>query len=141
MRSIIKSAVAGLLVTFAQCASAIEVGDTFYVSNGIDRTVTKIVKNDGLAVELVAQVLKANAAESCENFMMVKPNTKEMNSCIAKTIGKPERYKVSCLKPAITTGGITYRPSDPEDTSDPWNAVNKRNLIMKGEDLFEKACR
>lgn len=140
MRSMIKSAVAGLLVTFAQCASAIEVGDTFYVSNGIDRTVTKIIKNDGLAVELVAQVLKANAAESCENFMMVKPNTKEMDKCVARTIGKPERYKISCVKPGIITGGVTYRPSDPDEPTDPWKAVNKSNLIIKGQDLFEKAC-
>ena len=140
MRSIIKSAVAGLLVTFAQGASAIEVGDTFYVSNGIGRTVTKIIKNDGLVVELVAQVLKVNAAESCRNFMMLKPNTKIMNSCIAKNTGEPERYKVACLKPAITTGGVTYRPSDPYKSGYPWKAGDKSNLTLKGEDLFERAC-
>ena len=124
----------------AQPASAIEVGDMFHVSNGIERTVTKIIKRDKNGVELQARILKANAREHCEQFQMLKPRSKAMIRCVAKTIGKPEGYRVVCPKPAITTDGVTYRPSDPQKLYYPWNAINKANVIIKGEDLFEKAC-
>ena len=141
MRGYLRSAITASCCLFPQIAFAAAVGDTFYISNGVERTITKIILDDGEFVELTAQILKANAAESCENSMMLKPNTNEMNKCINKTIGKPERYKITCGKPAITTGGITYRPSRPNgDTTDPWFATNKKNLMIKGENLFEKAC-
>ncbi len=124
----------------ARPALAMEVGDMFHVSNGIERTVTKIIKRDKNGIELRARILKANAREHCEQFQMLKPGSKAMIRCVAKTTGKPERYKVICPKPAITTDGVTYRPSDPQKLSYPWNAINHANLIIKGEDLFEKAC-
>ena len=121
-------------------ASALEVGDRFYVSNGVERTVTKIIRRDKNGVAVQAQILKPNAREHCENFQMLKPGSKAMTSCVAKTIGKPERYDVVCTNPSITTNGVAYRPSDPQKRSYPWNALNKANGIIKGEDLFEKAC-
>ena len=124
----------------ARPALAIEVGDMFHVSNGVERTVTKIITRNKNGVELQAQILKPNASEHCEHFQMLKPGSKAMNKCVAKTIGKSEKYKVVCQKPAITTGGVTYRPSDPQQLPYPWNANNKANEIIKGEDLFEKAC-
>ena len=121
-------------------ALAIDVGDMFHVSNGIERTVTKIIKRDKNGVELQARILTANAREHCEQFQMLKPGSKAMIRCEAKTIGKPERYRLVCPKPAIAIDGVTYRPSDPQKLSYPWNAINKANVIIKGEDLFEKAC-
>jgi len=128
------------LSLFAQPALAIEVGDMFHVSNGFERTVTKIIKRDKHGVELRAHILNAHAREHCEHFQMLKPGSKPMTRCLAKTIGKPARYKVVCPKPAITTGGMTYRPSDSHQLAYPWNAINKANEIIKGEDLFKKAC-
>jgi hypothetical protein len=121
-------------------ASALEVGDRFYVSNGVERTVTKIIRRDKNGVAVQAQILMPNAREHCENFQMLKPGSQAMTSCVARTIGKPERYDVVCTKPSITTHGVTYHPSDPQKHSYPWNALNKANEIIKGEDLFEKAC-
>jgi hypothetical protein len=121
-------------------ASALEVGDRFYVSHGVERTVTKIIRRDKNGVAVQAQILMHNAREHCENFQMLKPGSQAMTSCVAKTIGKPERYDVVCTKPSITTNGVTYRPSDPLKRSYPWNALYKANEMIKGEDLFEKAC-
>ena len=140
MRSVVISAIAVLIATFARPSLAFEIGDTFYISNGIERTITKLVQGKWEFIEIEAQVLKKNAIESCENFMMIKPNTKELDKCVARTIGKPERYKVFCEKPAIITGGVTYRPSRGDETSDPWKAVNNPNLIIKGQNLFELIC-
>lgn len=128
------------LLIVAQPAAAVEIGDMFHVSNGVERTVTKIITRNKNGVDLQAQILKANAREHCEHFQMLQPGSKAMTRCVAKTIGKPERYKVVCPKPAITVAGVTYRPADPHELAYPWNAINKPHEIIKGEDLFKKAC-
>jgi hypothetical protein len=140
MRSLVKSTIAVAIVFMIQPASAMEKGDTFYVSNGIERTVTKIIKDDGNKLELIAQILKDNAIAYCETSLDIERYTKEMNKCVARTIGKPERYKIVCKDPSITTGGISYRPTDPDDPMLPWIAEGKQSYIIKGHDLFFKVC-
>ena len=100
----------------------------------------KSITRNKNGVDLQAQILNVSARGHCEHFQMLKPGSKAMNQCVAKTIGKPEKYKVVCQKPAITTGGATYRPSDPQQLAYPWSAINKANEIIKGEHRFEKAC-
>ena len=123
---------------FFQPAAAIEVGDVFFVSNGTGNTVISIVRHEADSVDLVAQSLKANAAEYCERYVQLKPHSAKMRECTKQNTGEPRSFKVICRTRTIITDSGSYRPSA---SGGPWVSVANPNWIIQGDDLYEQTCR
>ena len=119
-------------------ARAIDVGNAFFVSNGTGNTVINIVKRSADSVDLIAQSLRANAAEYCERYEQLKPLSEKMLECTKQNIGKPRSFKVICSTRTIITDSGSYRPGK---SSEPWVSVANPNLIMQGDDLYELTCK
>ena len=127
-----------LVPQFFQPAAAIEVGDVFFVSNGTGNTVISIVRHEADSVDLVAQSLKANAAEYCERYVQLKPHSAKMRECTKQNTGEPRSFKVICRTRTIITDSGSYRPSA---SGGPWVSVANPNWIIQGDDLYEQTCR
>ena len=121
-----------------QPAAAIEVGDVFFVSNGTGNTVISIMRRHEDSVDLVAQSLKVNAAEYCERYEQLKPQSAKMRECIRQNTGQPRSFKVICRTSTIITDSGSYRPSG---SSGPWLSVANPNWIIQGDDLYEQTCK
>ena len=119
-------------------ARAIDVGDVFFVSNGTGNTVISIMKRDTDSVDIVAQSLRANAAEYCERYEQLKPLSEKMLECTKQNISKPRSFKVICSTRTIITDSGSYRPGT---SGGPWVSVANPNLIMQGDDLYEQTCK
>jgi hypothetical protein len=120
-----------------QPAAAIEVGDVFFVSNGTGNTVISIMRRHEDSVDLVAQSLQANAAEYCERYQQLKPQSAKMHECIRQNTGQPRSFKVICRTRTIITDSGSYRPSG---SGGPWLSVANPNWIIQGDDLYEQTC-
>jgi len=114
-------------------ARAIEVGDVFFVSNGTGNTVINIVKRSADSVDLIAQSLRANAAEYCELYEQLKPSSAKMRDCTKNNTGEPRSFKVICRTRTIITDSGSYRPSG---SGGPWVSVANHKLIMQGDNLY-----
>jgi hypothetical protein len=121
-----------------QPAAAIEVGDVFFVSNGTGNTVISIMRRHEDSVDLVAQSLQANAAEYCERYQQLKPQSAKMHECIRQNTGQPRSFKVICRTRTIITDSGSYRPSG---SGGPWLSVANPNWIIQGDDLYEQTCK
>ena len=121
-----------------QPAAAIEVGDVFFVSNGTGNTVISIMRRHEDSVDLVAQSLQANAAEYCERYQQLKPQSAKMHECIRQNTGQPRSFKVICRTSTIITDSGSYRPSS---SGGPWLSVANPNWIIQGDDLYEQTCK
>ena len=121
-----------------QPAAAIEVGDVFFVSNGTGNTVISIMRRHEDSVDLVAQSLQANAAEYCERYEQLKPQSAKMHECIRQNTGQPRSFKVICRTRTIITDSGSYRPSG---SGGPWLSVANPNWIIQGDDLYEQTCK
>ena len=121
-----------------QPAAAIEVGDVFFVSNGTGNTVISIMRRHEDSVDLVAQSLQANAAEYCERYQQLKPQSAKMHECIRQNTGQPRSFKVICRTRTIITDSGSYRPSG---SSGPLLSVANPNWIIQGDDLYEQTCK
>jgi len=121
-----------------QPAGAIEVGDVFFVSNGTGNTVISIVRRDADSVNILAQSLKANAAEYCERYEQLNPRSAKMRECMKQNTGEPRSFKVICRTRTIITDSGSYRPST---TGGPWMSVANPNWIIQGDDLYEQTCK
>ena len=132
------TAVAIITALLVLPACAIEVGDVFFVSNGTGNTVINIVKRSADSVDLIAQSLRANAAEYCERYEQLKPLSEKLLECVRQNIGKPRGFKVICNTRTIITDSVSYRPGS---SGGPWVSVANPNLIMQGDDLYEQTCK
>ena len=121
-----------------QPAAVIEVGDVFFVSNGTGNTVISIMRRHEDSVDLVAQSLQANAAEYCERYQQLKPQSAKMHECIRQNTGQPRSFKVICRTRTIITDSGSYRPSG---SGGPWLSVANPNWIIQGNDLYEQTCK
>jgi hypothetical protein len=121
-----------------QPAAAIEVGDVFFVSNGTGNTVISIMRRHEDSVDLVAQSLQANAAEYCERYQQLKPQSAKMRECIRQNTGQPRSFKVICRTRTIITDSGSYRPSG---SGGPWLSVVNPNWIIQGDDLYDQTCK
>ena len=121
-----------------QPAAAIEVGDVFFVSNGTGNTVISIMRRHEDSVDLVAQSLQANAAEYCERYQQLKPQSAKMHECIRQNTGQPRSFKVICRTRTIITDSGSYRPSG---SGGPWVSVANPNWIIQGDDLYDQTCK
>lgn len=121
-----------------QPAAVIEVGDVFFVSNGTGNTVISIMRRHEDSVDLVAQSLQANAAEYCERYQQLKPQSAKMHECIRQNTGQPRSFKVICRTRTIITDSGSYRPSG---SGGPWLSVANPNWIIQGDDLYEQTCK
>ena len=119
-------------------ARAIEVCDVFFVSNGTGNTVINIVKRSADSVDLIAQSLRANAAEYCERYEQLKPLSEKLLECVRQNIGKPRGFRVICRTSTIITDSVSYRPGS---SGGPWVSVANPNLIIQGDDLYEQTCK
>ena len=119
-------------------ARAIEVGDVFFVSNGTGNTVINIVKRNADSVDLIAQSLRANAAEYCERYEQLNPRSAKMRECMKQNTGESRSFKVICRTRTIITDSGSYRPSG---SGGPWVSVANPNWIMQGDDLYEQTCK
>jgi hypothetical protein len=140
-QSFVKACLLSLAVLFPQFfqpAVAIEVGDVFFVSNGTGNTVISIVRHEADSIDLVAQSLKANAAEYCERYVQLKPLSAKMRECTKQNTGEPRSFKVLCRTRTIITDSGSYRPSA---SGGPWVSVANPNWIIQGDDLYEQTCR
>jgi len=127
-----------LTALLIQPAAAIEVGDVFFVSNSTGNTVISIMRRHDDSVDLVAQSLKANAAEYCERYEQRKPQSAKMRECIRQNTGQPRSFKVICRTRTIITDSGSYRPSG---SGGPWLSVANPNWIIQGDDLYEQTCK
>ena len=121
-----------------QPAAVIEVGDVFFVSNGTGNTVISIMRRHEDSVDLVAQSLQANAAEYCERYQQLKPQSAKMHECIRQNTGQPRSFKVICRTRTIITDSGSYRPSG---SGGPWLSVANPNWIIQGDDLYDQTCK
>ena len=126
-----------LTALLIQPAAAIEVGDVFFVSNSTGNTVISIMRRHDDIVDLVAQSLQANAAEYCERYEQLKPQSAKMHECIRQNTGQPRSFKFICRTRTIITDSGSYRPSG---SGVPWLSVANPNWIIQGDDLYEQTC-
>ena len=91
-------------------ARAIEVGDVFFVSNGTGNTVINIVKRSADSVDLIAQSLRANAAEYCERYEQLKPLSEKLLECVRQNIGNPPQKNSRSRHHQFITREIRSRP-------------------------------
>ena len=130
-------AIAIFVAMLIQPARAIEVGDVFFVSNGTGNTVISIMKRSADSVDIIAQSLKANAAEYCERYEQLKPLSAKMRECTKQNTGEPRSFKVICRTKTIITDSGSYRPSA---SGGPWVSVANPNWIIQGDDLYDQTC-
>ena len=123
-------------ILFVLPASAIEVGDKFFLGASIKHTVTAVLKKGKHEVEFNEAITEADAKEYCEwpVFGLAYPDLK---SCVGKTMMKARKILIDCHPATITIAEETYRPMTVEG---PWTSLTVRHHIIQGDELFDLAC-